>query len=53
MNVHWLELEMVAEEESMVKALLLELVEEDDAMQLHNVNVHWLELDMVDGEDFM
>ena len=53
MNVHWLELEMVAGEEYMKKAALLELIEEVDAVQLHDVNVHWLELEMVVEEDSM
>ena len=38
-NVHSLELEIVAGEKDMSKATL---VEEVDAVQLHDVNVHWL-----------
>ena len=52
-NVHWLELEMVAGEEDMTTARLEELVELVDAFQLHDVNVHWLELEMFAGEDSM
>ena len=44
---------MVAEEEDMSKAMVVELVKEDVAVQLHHVNLHWLELEMVAGEDSM
>ena len=35
----------------MKKATLLELVDVDDADQLHDVNIHWLELAMIVGEE--
>ena len=52
-NVHWLELVMIAEEVSMEKATLKETLATVLAAQLHDLNVHWLELAMVAGEDFM
>ena len=48
MNVHWLKFAMVAREEDMSKAMLLEPVE--DAVQLQDVNVHSLELETFAGE---
>ena len=50
-NVHWLELEMVAGEEDMSKAYPEVLV--GDADQLHDVNLHWLELEMIAEEESM
>ena len=47
-NDHWLELEMIAGDNSMSKAKLRELVDEVDDVQLHDANVHWLELEMVE-----
>ena len=49
-NVHWLELEMFTEHESMRKAKLVVLLEDVLDVQLHDVKVHWLELEIVAGE---
>ena len=49
-NVHWLELEMVAGEDSMWKAKPMKLAEVY-VIQLHEENAHWLELAMVAEEE--
>ena len=50
-NVHSLELEMIAGEEYMEKAELLEVV--DNAVELHDENAHRLEQEMVAGDEDM
>ena len=52
-NVHWLELAILAGEEPMKKARLLEPVDDVNAVQLHDANVYWLELAILAGEDCM
>ena len=42
-NVHWLELPMVAGEDCMKKARLLNTFRADAAVQLHNVNARLLQ----------